>query len=125
LSPSGRNKTQLFLRRHSANYDLLFDIKDHFNIAAAECTEANRLLNSNSLLPILRQALTRCGIPHADLLELARSDTDWRACYLWAGDHHLSARRHLSAATKLVGSRWLISRPLNPDSAKSAESNIT
>ncbi len=169
-------KIRLFLRRYSATYSLLRDIKNRFDIATAATTlsstathdyrpfwpaylerldalaallqeqhipllfilipesdhpiapdwraqnaaaadslvqqlrtaereQGNHLLESNALLPLLRQALTQRGIAYVDLLEqFARlpSNVDPQTFYLCPQDHHLSARGHLFAAETIA-----------------------
>ncbi len=67
-------------------------------LAAASRAEANSLLSSNTLLPLVSAALTQRRIAHlslpAILARLSVDATDPQAIYLLPNDHHLSRYGH-------------------------------
>jgi hypothetical protein len=75
-------------------------------LALADRAEANRLLSSNHLLPLLRAELAQRGIGHLDLLAIfARLQglaASPRALYLLPHDGHLSPFGHLVLAQALA-----------------------
>lgn len=68
------------------------------SLLAAPRAEANALLSSNALLPLLANALTERRIAHLNLIDvlarLSADATDKQAIYLLPNDHHLSRYGH-------------------------------
>lgn len=67
-------------------------------LLAAPRAEANTILSSNALLPLLANALTERRIAHLNLIDilarLSTDATDPQAIYLLPNDHHLSRYGH-------------------------------